>query len=80
MRQRGLTTMPALQATPIPPRGVQVWNIFMDLINSRPKDHAPISWTELQAYLQVRDLTLDDWDVNTFIAMDRTYRSSIPTK
>lgn len=67
-----------MEETPIPPSGMKIWNIFMELVNRRPGKGVPIPFTELKSYCDLTGTELTPLDVNRFMAMDRAFLDAIP--
>jgi len=71
--QRALgRALPELQGDPLPDAVVYLWRWFIDLNNARTA-HSPISFSELQAWAQLKRLQLDPLEVEAIKALDGVY-------
>jgi hypothetical protein len=48
-----------------------VWQMFLSLHNGRDGENKPISWRDLYAWQQIQNLSLDVFEIDLLIAMDR---------
>jgi hypothetical protein len=66
-----------LEQPEIPNKAKYLLRLFVELSQGRQSGFSanPISALEIQAWLQITDRTLSNWEIQTLRAMDRAYLS-----
>lgn len=66
------TAAPQLQAVGLPVGCQLLWDAFIEMHNRRGGGMGPqpISWRDLQAWQDVRQVSLTAWEIDTLLALD----------
>jgi hypothetical protein len=71
-----------LHPSPLPDGCQLLWDSFIELHNSRGggMGPSPIGWRDLQAWQEVRRVTLSTWEIDTLMMLDRVAMTTLNEK